>query len=70
MTDYPTEVGVQAGDCYFCHTGKCPVGVATQDPELIKRLEIESDPAGTPVRLTKRSNIEVQELAFFYAGHS
>jgi glutamate synthase domain-containing protein 2 len=24
----------------ICHTGKCPVGVTTQDPELRKRLEI------------------------------
>jgi len=24
--------------------------------------------ASTPVRLTKKSNVEVQELAFFYAG--
>jgi glutamate synthase domain-containing protein 2/rubredoxin len=24
----------------LCHTGKCPVGVTTQDPELRKRLEI------------------------------
>jgi glutamate synthase domain-containing protein 2 len=23
-----------------CNTGKCPVGVTTQDPELRKRLEI------------------------------
>ena len=25
--------------CYHCHTGRCPVGVATQDPELRKRLD-------------------------------
>ena len=24
--------------------------------------------ASTPVRLTKKSNVEVQELAFFYTG--
>ena len=28
-----------AGYCYHCHTGRCPVGVATQDPELRKRLD-------------------------------
>ena len=27
-----------AGSCYHCHTGRCPVGVATQDVELRKRL--------------------------------
>ena len=36
--DFETEIGVPAGYCYHCHTGRCPVGVATQDPELRKRL--------------------------------
>ncbi len=27
--------------CHHCHTGRCPVGITTQDPELMKRLEIE-----------------------------
>ena len=25
----------------ICHTGRCPVGITTQDPELRSRLEIE-----------------------------
>ena len=37
--DYEKEMGVEAGYCYHCHTGRCPVGVATQDPELRKRLD-------------------------------
>ena len=36
--DYEGTIGVPAGYCYHCHTGRCPVGVATQDPELRKRL--------------------------------
>ena len=36
--DYDGTIGVPAGYCYHCHTGRCPVGVATQDPELRKRL--------------------------------
>ena len=36
--DFEKELGVSAGECYHCHTGRCPVGVATQDPELRKRL--------------------------------
>jgi glutamate synthase domain-containing protein 2 len=36
--DFEKEIGVPAGYCYHCHTGRCPVGVATQDPELRKRL--------------------------------
>ncbi len=36
--DFPKEIGVPAGYCYHCHTGRCPVGVTTQDPRLRKRL--------------------------------
>ena len=39
VTDYPNEIGVEAGYCYHCHTGRCPVGVATQDPLLRQRLD-------------------------------
>ena len=37
--DFVKEVGVPAGQCHHCHTGKCPVGITTQDPELSKRLD-------------------------------
>ena len=37
--DFEKEIGVEAGYCYHCHTGRCPVGVTTQDPELRKRLD-------------------------------
>jgi glutamate synthase domain-containing protein 2 len=37
--DYEGTIGVEAGYCYHCHTGRCPVGVTTQDPELRKRLD-------------------------------
>ena len=37
--DFPKEIGVEAGYCYHCHTGRCPVGVATQDPALRARLD-------------------------------
>jgi glutamate synthase domain-containing protein 2 len=36
--NFEEEIGVEAGHCYHCHTGRCPVGVATQDPVLRKRL--------------------------------
>jgi methylamine---glutamate N-methyltransferase subunit C len=29
------------GYCHHCHTGKCPVGITTQDPELETRLSPE-----------------------------
>ena len=38
-SDFEKEVGVKAGFCNHCHTGKCPVGITTQDPELEKRLD-------------------------------
>ncbi len=41
VTDYEGTIGVPAGECYHCHTGRCPVGVATQDIELRARLDIE-----------------------------
>ena len=36
--NFEKEMGVKAGECYHCHTGRCPVGVATQDPKLRARL--------------------------------
>src|SRR6201998_3127069 len=36
--NFEEEIGVPAGYCYHCHTGRGPVGVATQDPILRKRL--------------------------------
>jgi methylamine---glutamate N-methyltransferase subunit C len=36
--DY-AALGTEPGFCHHCHTGKCPVGVTTQDAVLEKRLE-------------------------------
>ena len=38
--DY-AELGTEAGYCHHCHTGRCPVGITTQDPELSARLDPE-----------------------------
>jgi glutamate synthase domain-containing protein 2 len=35
------ELGTEAGFCHHCHTGRCPVGIATQDPGLEQRLDVE-----------------------------
>ena len=35
------RLGTEPGYCHHCHTGRCPVGVTTQDPQLMERLEIE-----------------------------
>jgi glutamate synthase domain-containing protein 2 len=34
-------IGAAPYACHHCHTGRCPVGITTQDPELVQRLEIE-----------------------------
>lgn len=39
-SDY-TALGTAPGYCAHCHTGRCPVGVATQEPELEARLDSE-----------------------------
>jgi glutamate synthase domain-containing protein 2 len=39
--DY-AALGTRPGFCHHCHTGRCPVGVTTQDPVLEQRLEVET----------------------------
>jgi glutamate synthase domain-containing protein 2 len=34
-------LGTQPGFCHHCHTGRCPVGITTQDPALEQRLDVE-----------------------------
>ena len=38
LDDY-AQLGTAPGHCHHCHTGRCPVGVTTQDPVLEQRLE-------------------------------
>ncbi|MGL1701375.1 glutamate synthase-related protein, partial [Vibrio parahaemolyticus] len=33
LEDYK-KLGTSPGACHHCHTGMCPVGIATQTPEL------------------------------------
>ncbi len=40
IEDY-AALGTAPGHCHHCHTGKCPVGVTTQDAVLEKRLQPE-----------------------------
>ncbi len=41
VSDYGA-LGTAPGACHHCHTGLCPVGVATQDPELVARVDVEA----------------------------
>ncbi len=34
-------VGNDIGKCNACNTGKCPAGLTTQDPNLVKRLDVD-----------------------------
>src|SRR5262249_9147864 len=40
VEDY-RALGTEPYHCHHCHTGRCPVGITTQDPELMKRLPVE-----------------------------
>ena len=48
--------------CHHCHTGRCPVGITTQDPELMKRLNIEEG-AARVANLLRAMTLEIQMLA-------
>jgi methylamine---glutamate N-methyltransferase subunit C len=41
VSDYEA-MGTAPGRCHHCHTGNCPVGITTQNPELVQRLEVEA----------------------------
>ena len=62
VTDYEGTVGVPAGQCYHCHTGRCPVGITTQDPELRKRLDVD-EAANRVYNFLHTLTLEVQMLA-------
>ncbi len=40
LEDYHA-IGAEPGACHHCHTGRCPVGVTTQDADLEARLDPE-----------------------------
>ena len=41
VDDYKA-IGAEPYACHHCHTGRCPVGITTQDPVLEARLEVEA----------------------------
>jgi glutamate synthase domain-containing protein 2 len=46
----------------ICHTGRCPVGITTQDPELRKRLDVEQS-AQRLANFYATTNLEVANFA-------
>lgn len=61
VEDYQA-LGTEPYYCHHCHTGRCPVGITTQDPELMARLEIEAA-AERVSNLLRSMTLEVQMLA-------
>jgi glutamate synthase domain-containing protein 2 len=55
-------LGTEPGCCHHCHTGRCPVGITTQDPELVKRLPID-DAAQRVANWFHATVAEIQILA-------
>ncbi|HEY5808770.1 MAG TPA: FMN-binding glutamate synthase family protein [Povalibacter sp.] len=55
-------LGTAPGFCHHCHTGKCPVGVTTQDALLEKRLQPEVG-ANRVKNYLKTLNMELTTIA-------
>jgi glutamate synthase domain-containing protein 2 len=58
VADYEA-LGTAPGRCHHCQSGRCPVGVTTQDPELELRL----DPTEGARRLANYLTVMTMELA-------
>ncbi len=61
LEDYEA-LGTAPYACHHCHTGRCPVGITTQDPELMQRLDIDAG-AERIQNLLHAMTLEIQMLA-------
>jgi glutamate synthase domain-containing protein 2 len=59
--DY-AALSTSSGHCAHCHTGRCPVGITTQDPALESRLALEHA-AGSVANFQRATTMEVTALA-------
>jgi glutamate synthase domain-containing protein 2 len=59
--DY-AAIGAAPHACHHCHTGRCPVGITTQDEELMRRLDIDEG-AERVANLLRAMTLEIQMLA-------
>jgi glutamate synthase domain-containing protein 2 len=55
-------IGAAPYHCHHCHTGRCPVGITTQNPELMSRLDIDEG-AERVFNLLRAMTLEIQMLA-------
>ena len=60
LEDYE-KLGTVPGACHHCHTGLCPVGITTQDEDLIARLPADE----AAERVEGFLNSMTQELQMF-----
>jgi glutamate synthase domain-containing protein 2 len=56
------DLGTEPGFCHHCHTGRCPVGITTQDPKLMERLDIDQA-AERVANFLRVMTMEIQMLA-------
>ncbi len=61
LEDYQ-KLGTSPGACHHCHTGLCPVGIATQEPELEERMSVAAG-AERIARFLTAMTMEVTALA-------
>jgi methylamine---glutamate N-methyltransferase subunit C len=61
LEDY-AALGTAPGKCHHCHTGRCPVGITTQDPELEKRMDVAAG-AERVARFLTAMTMEITLLA-------
>jgi glutamate synthase domain-containing protein 2 len=61
LDDY-AKLGTSPGACHHCHTGMCPVGVATQDPTLEARMNPQAG-AERIARYMTAMTMEITALA-------
>ncbi len=59
--DYLT-LGASPGNCAHCHTGRCPVGITTQDADLERRLDTAAA-AEAVANFLRATTMEVTALA-------
>ena len=56
------DLGTRPGYCHHCHTGRCPVGITTQDPALMARLEVD-EAADRVFNFLQSMTMEMQMMA-------
>jgi methylamine---glutamate N-methyltransferase subunit C len=61
VEDY-RALGTEPYACHHCHTGRCPVGITTQDAALMERLPIE-EAADRVANFLHATTLEIQMLA-------